>query len=185
MKNFTLLTAVLLLVVTSLGCNNATRISQTTIAADSLLADINKYCNTNVTTEGYIVHICGVDNKKMKLKTASGEIIKVLWADSLKSFDRLFLKKNIKVTGLLTEQRIEKGQIDKMEHNNKLLCHIDKTPCTDTAWVNKHKLAGTADTLLNRDIRKLRSKLNESPKKYISIVSILAEKCEIITDEKN
>jgi len=185
MKNFTLLTAVLLLVVTSLGCNNTTSISQTTIAADSLLADINKYCNTNVTTEGYIVHICGVDNKKMKLKTASGEIIKVLWADSLKSFDRLFLKKNIKVTGLLTEQRIEKGQIDKMKHNNKLLCHIDKTPCTDTAWVNKHKLAGTADTLLNRDIRKLRSKLNESPKKYISIVSILAEKCEIITDEKN
>jgi len=164
-----------------ISCNNVkTNHEVVKLSADSLIANIDKYCNTKVETEGVITHICGVDGKKMKLKTESGEIIKIVPNDSIGSFDTSYYKKKIKVRGIVSESRIEISFIDKMEKEKALLCHIDHTPCKDTAWVNYQIKKGVADTISKQDIEKLKIKLKQIKKKYISVVTIVAEKVEII-----
>ncbi len=119
----------ILIITLSMGllvCCNSLPSNQevTKLAADSLIINIDKYCKTKVEIEGVIVHICGVDRKKMKLKTERGAIIKIVPQDSLNSFDKSFFKKKIKVQGIVKESRIEKSYIDKMEKERTLLCHI-------------------------------------------------------------
>lgn len=164
-----------------IGCNNTkTNNEIIKVATDSLITNIDKYCNTEVEIEGVIVHICGVDGKKMKLKTESGATIKIEANDSIGSFDTSYYKKKVKVYGVAKEFRIEKPCIEKMEEERTLLCPIDHTPCKDTAWVNSLKRAGVADSVSNQDFEKLKSKLEQTNKSYISVVTIIAEKIEII-----
>jgi len=153
------------------------------VVADSLIVNIDKYCETKVKIEGVIVHICGVNGRKMKLKTESGAIIKIIPKDTLDSFDNSFYKKRIKVQGLVKESRIEKSYIDKMEKERTLLCHIDNTPCKDSAWVARQKSVGIADSLSNLDLLRLKRKMEQTQKNYVSVITIIAEKCEIIEDK--
>lgn len=155
----------------------------TKVVADSLIVNIDKYNGTKVETEGVIIHVCGVNGRKMKLKTESGEIIKIVPQDSLASFDKSFYKKRIRVQGFVKESRIEKPYLDMIEKERTLLCHIDNTPCKDSAWVKRQKNAGIADSLSNRDILRLREKMEQTQKDYISVITILAEKCEIIEEK--
>lgn len=174
-----------LLLILLICCNNK-YINQkiTKVNADSLIINIDKYCKTKVEIEGIIIHICGVNGKKMKLKTDYGEIIKIVPLDSMISFDNSFYKKRIKVQGTVKEYRIEKSYIDKIEKEKTLLCHIDNTPCKDSAWVNRQKNRGVADSLSNRDIEKLKSKMEQTKKNYVSVITIVADKCEIIEEKK-
>lgn len=74
-------------------CNNVKPTQQfAKVTADSLIANIDKYENTKVEIEGVIIHICGVDGKKMKLRTENGSIIKIVPYDSLQNFDVSFIK---------------------------------------------------------------------------------------------
>jgi hypothetical protein len=172
------------LLMTLLICCNSIKPNQeiTEVCADSLVVNIDKYCNTKVEIEGIIIHICSVNGRKMKLKTESGAIIKIVPQDSLNSFDKSFYKKRIKVQGIVKESRIEKPYIDSMEKEKTLLCHIDNTPCKDSAWVNRQKSTGVADSLSNRDILKLRRKMEQTHKSYVSVITIIAEKCELIEE---
>lgn len=92
MKQRLILITLVLLVATA--CKNQPS-NQVTIKviADSLLINTEKYCNTKVQVEGFIVHVCGVDGKKMKLKTKSGEIIKIVPENPATSFEKSFNKK--------------------------------------------------------------------------------------------
>jgi len=155
------------------------------VSGVSLISGIEKYRDTKVEIEGYIVHICGVDGKKMKLMTDSGEIIKIIPKDSLGSFDESFYKKRVKVQGIVKESRIEKSEIDKIEKDVALLCHIDHTPCKDSAWVNNQIKKGTAENMSQQDIEKLREKMRQTGKDYISVITIVAEKVEVIEEIKN
>jgi hypothetical protein len=165
----------------SLGFGNASASPAfAKVPADSLVAHIDRYRDTGVEVEGVIVHVCGVDGRKMKLMTENGAIIKIVPRDSSGGFDGSLYKKRVKVQGIARESRIEKSYIDRMENEKALLCHIDQTPCRDSAWVSAQREAGAADTLSKRDIAKLRSKMEETGKSYVSVVTIVAELVEIV-----
>jgi hypothetical protein len=155
------------------------------IAADSLIVNIDNYCETKVEIEGVIIHVCGVNGKKMKLRTESGAIIKIVPRDSLGRFEKSFHKKRVKIQGLVKESRIERAQIDKFEKDKTLLCHIDNAPCKDSAWVNRQKSAGIADSLSGQDILKLKQKMEQTQKSYVSVITIVADTCEIMEEKTN
>jgi len=167
----------------SLGFGNAPAgPAFTKVPADSLVAHIDKYRDARVEVEGLVVHVCGVDGKKMKLMTESGAIIKIVPRDSSDSFDESFYKKTVKVRGIAKESRIEESYVDKMEKEKALLCHIDHTPCRDSAWVSGQRESGAADSLSKRDIEKLRSTMARTGKSYVSVVTVVAERVEIVEE---
>ena len=133
--------------------------------------------------EGIVIHVCGVDGKKMKLSTENGSIIKILPKDSLTSFDKSFFKKKVKVQGLVNELRIGKSYIDRLEKDKVLLCHIDHTPCKDSVWVRELKESGSANALSKKDTDKLMQIMEQTGKEYISVIIIVAEKVEIIAEK--
>ena len=179
------LSIIVLAAALSLGCSNAlTSPVFKKVPADSLVANIDEYHDTRVEVEGLVVHVCGVDGKKMKLMTESGAIIKIVPRDSSDSFDKSFYKKMVKVKGVAKESRIERSYVDKMERERALLCHIDNTPCKDSAWVSGQREAGAADTLSKRDVERLRSKMEQTGKSYVSVVTILAKQVEIVEELK-
>ena len=155
------------------------------INADILVASIDKYLNKVVEIEGMIVHVCGVDSLKMKLKTNNGAFIKIVNQDIKKAFPKSLYKKRIKVIGLATESRIEKTYIDSVEKNKLILCHIDKMPCKDSKWIENQRNTGKADSLSKQNAIKLRKDFNQSQKNYISVITIIAEKYEVIASPVN
>jgi hypothetical protein len=177
----------IVLTITFAICYNSQCVSQvlTKVSADSLISNIDKYHDSRVEIVGHIVHICGVDGKKMKLQTENGAIIKISPKDSLVSFDTSFYKKRVKISGIVKEYRIEKDYIDKMEKEKTLLCHIDNTPCKDSDWVNYQVKKGTADAISKKDIEKLREIIKYTQKNYVSIITVFAEKVEIIAETDN
>ena len=178
--------ATILLITISFSCNHKKLNHKfTVVAADSIVENIDKYRETKVETEGAIIHVCRVNGKKMKLKTENGEIIKVVPKDSLDSFNTSFLKKRIKVYGLVKESHIEKPYIDKMEKERTLLCHIDHTPCKDSSWVARQESAGTTDSLSKQGILKLKRKMEQTQKSYVSVITIIAEKYEVVDKSAN
>jgi hypothetical protein len=179
--HLTILTVLFAIIV---GCNQSNTNQKILVtAADSLLAHIDQFAGTRVETQGTIVHICGVDRKKMKLKTDGGFVIMIIPGDSRICFNMELIGKRVKIQGLINEIRIAKTQIDIMEREHKVLCHVDHLPCKDTAWVNKNIKAGVADSMSIRSIKKLRLEMNETGGNYISVVSIQAEKWEIIEEK--
>jgi len=149
------------------------------VSADSLIANIDKYVNRRVKTEGFIAHICGVDGKKMKLMSDSGEVIVILARDNI-SFDASLYEKRIRVSGLVKEERLNKKYIDEQEKEKAILCHVDQRPCKDIQWVQAKVEAGVADSLSQKGIEKLRQKMAQQGRDYVSIVSIVCEQYEVI-----
>ena len=154
----------------------------TRLPADSLVAHIDRYRDTGVEVEGLVVHICGVDGRKMKLMTAGGAIVKIVPRDSSGGFDESFYKKTVRVRGIAKESRIERSHVDRMEREKALLCHIDNTPCKDSTWVSGQREAGAADSLSTRDIGRLRSKMEQTGKSYVPVVTVVADRVEIIDE---
>jgi hypothetical protein len=167
----------------SLGCGDAPASpASARVPADSLVAHIDRYRDARVEVEGLVVHICGVDGRKMKLVTAGGAIIKIVPRDSSGSFDRSFYKKMVRVRGIAKESRVERSYVDRMESEKALLCHIDATPCRDSTWVSGKRESGAADSLSKRDIGRLRSAMARTGKSYVSVVTVVAERVEIVEE---
>ncbi len=152
----------------------------TRINADSLITNIEKYRDTEVEIEGIIIHVCGVNWDKLKLETENGAIIKIVSRDTLHHFDKSLYKKKIKVKGIVKEERLDNYYVNKMEEEKTLLCHIDHSPCKDSAWVDRQITNGTADDISIQDIKELRTEMEQTQKRYISVITILAENYEIV-----
>ncbi len=150
------------------------------VPADSLVAHIDRYRDAGVEVEGLIVHVCGVDGRKMKLMTAGGAIIKIVPRDSSGGFDESFYKKTVRVRGIAMESRVESSYVDRMESEKALLCHIDHTPCRDSTWVSGKRASGAADSLSRRDVARLRDAMERTGKSYVSVVTVVAERVEIV-----
>ncbi|MDR0970083.1 MAG: hypothetical protein LBM67_06060 [Lentimicrobiaceae bacterium] len=142
------------------------------IDADELVEHIDAYVGKPIAVEGKIVHVCAVDGFKMKLHTPKGEILKIVPADSSIRFDKSFNNKLVQVIGIANETRISKTQIDQLEQEKTLLCHIDYTPCKDSLWVQRQFENGNAEDLAKRDIANLR--LKSADKNYVSQITIEA-----------
>ena len=151
------------------------------IPADSLIAGVDKYVKRKVKTEGFIAHVCGVNGKKMKLMSDSGEVIVIVPNDN-NGFDYSLNKKRISVYGLVKEEQLSKKYIDEKEKERALLCHVDQRPCKDIKWVNSKVEAGVADELSKKDIDTLRQKMEKQGKDYVSIISIVCEQYSVIEE---
>jgi len=152
----------------------------TKLSMNDLIAKADQFQNKKVEVIGLIVHMCGVDAKKMKLKSPSGAVIKIVPQNPEEAFDTAFKKQLVSVQGVVEVKRIEKAYIDKMEKEGTLLCHIDNTPCKDKEWINKKIETGADVTISKRDIAKLRKKMEVSGKDHITSICIRAEKVELL-----
>jgi hypothetical protein len=171
-----------LLVIHSCNTRNQNSLQALPVIADSLITNIGQFDNKYIATEGSVVHICGVDGRKMKLKTDIGRMIKIVPADSGGFFNKDLLQKRVRIYGIVKEFRLDTSTINKMENEKSVLCHVDHLPCKDTAWVNKNIKAGLADSMSIRAVNKLRATMSQTNKNYISVITIFANKCEIIGD---
>jgi hypothetical protein len=183
MNRLLLLTTLLLFGLLKSNCQN-NDCNITKVAADSLINNIEKYHEKEIETEGVIVHVCGVDGKKMKLKTDKGEIIKIVTTDSTLQFNKSYNGKTVIIQGYITESKIENNLIDSLEKDKVLLCHIDNTPCKDKEWVDYQTNKGNAEALSQKDIERLRKKMLQTGKNYVSVFTIIANKIIIKEDKK-
>lgn len=153
------------------------------VDSDSLVAGIDKYAGKRVETSGTIIHVCGIDGKKMRLRTAGNLRIKVVPGEGMAAFDKdAYNGKNVIVRGLVRETRIDEKYIEGIERDRSLLCHVDHTPCISKSWAEELKAAGTADSISAVVTNKLRERLEASAKGYISVVTIVADSCEVTGD---
>lgn len=152
------------------------------VSVDNLVAKADQYENKKVEIIGLIVHMCGVDGHKMKLKSPSGEILKIVPSDLGESFDSELKNQLVCVQGVVEITRIKKAYVDKMEKEGTLLCHIDHTPCKDKAWVNNKIESGKDVEIAKKDIAKLRKIMEESGKDFISCICIRANKVEALDE---
>ena len=147
----------------------------TKIDADNLIQDIETYIGKNVEIEGDIIHICPVNRKKLKLKTAKGNIIKIVPDGvNFEKFDQSLNKQHIHVTGQVSEARVERERILEYAKNGILLCHIDYTHCIDSTWIDQMVASGEASKYIEDMTKKLTDKMQETKKNYISVVKISA-----------
>ncbi|MDD4141233.1 MAG: hypothetical protein PHR20_00330 [Bacteroidales bacterium] len=152
------------------------------VSADSLVVNVDDFVGKEVQTEGYISHVCGVDGMKMKLKSDNGRVMVIVPADTAR-FDPSINKKRIKVSGIVQETRLTPQYINEKEAEKAVLCHLDETPCKDTAWINGLIRSGEADTISKKCARTLRNVLTEQGKGYVSIVTIVCKKYEVVDED--
>jgi hypothetical protein len=154
------------------------------VTADSLIESIDAYRDRKVEVEGLLIHVCGVDGRKMKLQTENGAILKIVPADSLAAFDESFYKKRVRVRGIAGESRVERACIEQLEKNKALLCHIDHTPCKDSVWVSGKRASDAADSLSKRDIDKLKKTMEQTGKSYVPVITIYVDRVEMLKEKK-
>lgn len=149
------------------------------VNADSLLINVHQFEGELIETEATVAHVCGVEFKKMKLRTDSGAIIKLIPADSTDTFDKSLVKKRIKLQGRVHEMRLTRAEIEKTKNEKKLLCHVDHRPCKDEEWIQRQEKLGHANTILEREYKKLIKRMEQTGKDYISVVIIKSNEIEI------
>lgn len=163
---------------------NSSRLAQTTdylkVDADSLVGNIAIFDKHLIETQGKIIHVCGVDGKKMKLLTNNKSIIKIEPSNKLVRFDDSLYGKTILVRGMVLESRLSAAGIENHKNEKALLCHIDHSPCKDSIWVDKKIKSGASDSISAKDIRKLKNKMTETQKDYISVITIVADSYEVL-----
>ena len=169
----TLISLFLLFVFTSIAQQSAEL--YTKISLDELIEKSEQYENKKVEVIGLVIHICSLDAKKMKLKSPSGAIVKILPNKADEYFDSALKKQVVCVQGVVEISRIEKAEIDKVEKEKTLLCHIDNTPCKDKEWINNKIESGTDITIVKKDIARLRKLMHDSGKDYVACICIRAE----------
>lgn len=106
------------------------------ISIDKLIAQADRLAGEKVKVIGIAAHICGVDGNKMKLKSPSGAVLKIIPNNTNEHFDSYLKKKLLAVQGVVEVKQIKKEDVDKMEKEGILLCHIDYSFCKDKPWVN-------------------------------------------------
>jgi hypothetical protein len=152
----------------------------TQISIDKLISKAAQFEGKQVEIIGLVDHMCGVDGTKIKLKSTSGAVLKVVPNDPNGSFDSNLKKQLVSVQGIVELIRIEKAYVDKMENEGTLLCHIDHSACKDKAWVNNKIESGKDVEIVKQDIAKLRKQMAESGKEYITYICIRAEHVNIL-----
>ena len=157
---------------------SAKHIEPEKVDAKNVIEHVDKYIGKLVETEGKIVHVCGVDKKKIKLMVENVGSIKIISEHADSEFDYDLNQKEVRVVGVVKEIRIKKDRIDEMEQNMNLLCSIDKEPCIDPNYAERRRQAGTLEEDSKRHINRLRETMKETGKDYISIVTIVAKSVE-------
>lgn len=150
--------------------------------ADSLLSGIDRYAGRSVEIEGKIVHVCGASLKKLKLLTPGGGTVRIVAGGGIEKFSDTLKDKRVVVKGKVSEKRLNESYIESIENDRKMLCHVDYQPCLAKDWIAKQEAAGKADSSSIRATNRMRERLADSGKEYISVVTVTAESVEIVPE---
>ncbi|MCM1030705.1 MAG: hypothetical protein NC410_04565 [Oscillibacter sp.] len=173
MKNlFIFLSSILLF-----ACQPKTVTIKKVVPADTLAMQIDKYVGQEVAVEGKIIHVCPVDGSKMKL-TNNRQIIKIIPPAGKEKFERCWNGKRVRIVGKVYEERLSRAHIDSLYQAGSLLCHIDFSPCNDTAWVAAKHRQGKATEIVNHYHSYFKHEMQRKGKDYISVVVLEAIKTE-------
>ena len=142
--------------------------------------NLESYVNNEISLCGKVLHVCHVNNDKMKLQLADGQIVIVRFKDQNSKFDRNNTGKEINITGILHLQKLNKTEINSNYEQQNLLCHVDLAPCVDSMWVDGMWEKGSAKQYLDTTNEKLINTMAENGKDYISVYSIFIENDNII-----
>jgi hypothetical protein len=149
------------------------------VEAKNIIEHVEKHIGKMVETEGKIVHVCGVDKKKMRIFVEDVGYIQIIPENSSVAFDYDFNQKEIKVVGVVKEIRVYKKQIDEMEQAIAIPCSIDKLPCADTAYVERRKGSGDLQEESSRKVNALKETMGKTNKDYISVPTIVTKSVEL------
>ena len=149
------------------------------VPAKDIIEQIEKYVGKDVETEGKIVHVCGVNKKKMKLSVENGGSINIIPEDPNMEFDYNFNQKEVKIIGVVKEIRIPKERVLEMEKNLDIPCSIDKEPCIDDTYIENKRNNGTLAETSQKCISAMKVTMEQTQKDYISIVTIVAKSVEL------
>ena len=149
------------------------------VDADDLVENIELYIGQIVSIHGDVAHVCPVNGIKLKLKTMSGNYIKVVPDESL-NFDKSLNKQHIHVMGMVLEERVPRRQIMQYADKQTLLCHIDHTPCINAEWVKNVTEKGNAPKVVEKTTKKLTDIMQETGKDYVSVVKIVAASFSVV-----
>ena len=153
-------------------CRNA-ETNVENVDADELVKNIESYVGKNVSIVGEAIHVCPVKGRKLKLKTAEGNIIKVTPAPGgFEKFDKELNGKRLSITGKVFEQHVSRERIEQYAKELTLQCHIDYSACIDSEWVKGMFSAGKAEKYVEDITEKLMGKMRASGKDYVSITGI-------------
>ena len=166
----------------SINANAQASAEYTNLSIDQLVAQADSLEGKKVEVIGLVAHMCGVDGHKMKLKSPSGAILKIVPNNPKDSFDSKLKKQLVSVQGILEVKRIEKSYVDRMEKEGTLLCHIDHTPCKDKPWVNNKIETGADVEIVKKDIAKLRKIMEDSGKNYINSICVHATNVRLLNN---
>lgn len=181
MKKIYIILVSILLIGALSSCNNQKQNKlPVKVNSDSLVQNIGKYLNTKVQIEGMIAHVCAMHGKKMKLRTNDGGFIKIVTKDSVSGFDKSLNRRRIRVSGTVSENRIDKATLDLYEKRAIQVCSIDNLECKDSSWINSNIKLGIAKKLSKRSVERLRKIMKETGKDYISTVVIIADSVKVL-----
>lgn len=156
------------------------------IPADSVAQYIGKYTGKKVAVEGKIIHVCPVRGQKMKLLGANRQVIKIIPPDPRGKLDFSWNGKQVRVEGTVSEIRLPRSYVDSIEKAGALLCHIDHTPCIDTAWVASKHRQGVAAQISQKNVISLRQEMQHTGHNYVSVILLTADRVketEIVTEK--
>ena len=172
----------ILFFVISIGAKAQASAEYPSFSIDQLVAKADSLVGKKVEVIGLVVHMCGVDGQKMKLKSPSGAILKIVPNNPKDSFDSELKKQLVSVQGIVEVKRIEESYVDRMEKEGTLLCHIDHTPCKDKPWVNNKIETGADVEIVKKDIAKLRKIMEDSGKNYFNSICVHATKVRLLNN---
>ncbi|MCT4614984.1 MAG: hypothetical protein N4A49_08945 [Marinifilaceae bacterium] len=161
------------------GCNNN---PYQKANIDDIVNNIDQYKGKLIETSGKVLHVCGVDFKKLKLQSKNKNIIKVTAFNKQEIFSKTLNNKEIKIKGVVTEHKITAAYINQMDSLKTIPCHVDNKACTDKEWIKRKKEAGVADKISASAIKRLRKRMEKTGKDYVSVVSIQAKEYYIIKE---
>lgn len=100
----------------SLEKNQLDQTETSVVTIDQLLVNADKLVGKEVNFRGLVNHVCAHSGKRCILKNATGDLsIRVEATGNLEGFDKEMAGRDIKVSGILREKRLDEAAIDEWE----------------------------------------------------------------------
>ncbi|MBR5743867.1 MAG: hypothetical protein IKX94_00905 [Muribaculaceae bacterium] len=166
------------------------------ISVDDLLANPDSLLGQTITVEGVCSHLCKHGGRKAFL-IGAGENSSLFRCEATEemggSFPQETIKKNLRVTGVLVEDRIDEEYVKSMEEQNAAAEKVAKKEgneakkgesCeTEAKAQGQDAAASFADRMADYRARIAERQAKEG-KAYLSFYHLDAKKYEIVNDEK-
>ncbi len=160
---------IILLIPLTFGCNSGkTEKTQTPISVKEVITLADEKVDQELVITGTVNHVCSHSGRRCFLIDDTGEhSIRVEAAGEIENFEKELIGKNIRVTGILKEDRFTAAEIDKLESD-----YLTKHP-EEVNNDGEHCSAELAN------INEMREWMKEHGKNYYAIYFIEGKSYEI------